>query len=113
MNLKYEGAIKMKFMDICSIEEAENTYIKDWYTKEYPEDEWGQKLKGNLSFYDLFEALDNYQDIYEFAGIDDSIIRERLFEKLSEIMGCEYDEVYNQWMLGSEMRHFRSINKGC
>lgn len=84
---------------MCCITEAKNTYIKDWYTKKYPDDELGQNLKDNINFYDLFNALDNYQDIYEFAGIDDSIIRERLFEKLSEIMKCEYDEVYEQWML--------------
>ncbi len=81
------------------ISEAKNIYIKDWYTKKYPDDELGQNLKDNLNFYDLFEALDDYKDIYKFAGIDDSLIRERLFEKLSEIMGCDYDEVFDQWML--------------
>lgn len=84
---------------MCCISEAKNTYVKDWYIKKYPNDEIGQNLKDNINFYDLFYALDNYQNIYEFAGIDDSIIRERLFEKLSEIMKCEYDEVYDQWML--------------
>ena len=83
---------------MCCISEAKNTYVKDWYTKKYPADKLGKNLKDNINFYDLFDALDNYQDIYEFAGIEDSIIRERLFEKLSEIMGCDYDEIFHQWI---------------
>ncbi len=82
--------------------EAKNTDIKNWYIKEYPTDELGQELKDNLSFYDLFEALDSYKDIYEFFGIDDSLVRERLFEKLSKIMKCDYDEIYSQWLLSKK-----------
>lgn len=78
--------------------EAKSIEIKDWYTKEYPDDEMGQKLKDDLDFYDLFDALDNYKDIYEFVGVDDSLVRERVFEKLSEIMKCDYDYIFDQWM---------------
>ena len=77
--------------------EATNTNIKDWYLKTYPTDKLGEELNGRATFYDLFEVLDYHQDIYNLFGIDDSIIRERIFEKLSEIMECSYDEIYNQW----------------
>ena len=79
-------------------DEALNTFLKDWYLKTYPTDELGEELNSRATFYDLFEALDNYQDIYNLFGINDSIIRERIFEKLSDIMECPYDEIYNQWL---------------
>ena len=78
--------------------EALNIFLKDWYTKTYPDDELGEKLNSRATFYDLFEALDNYQDIYNLFTIDDTIIRERLFEKLAEIMECPYEEIYKQWL---------------
>ena len=78
--------------------EALNTFLKDWYTKTYPDDELGEKLNSRATFYDLFEALDYHQDIYNLFGIEDSIVRERTFEKLAEIMECPYEEIYNQWL---------------
>lgn len=78
--------------------EALNTFLKDWYTKTYPDDKLGEKLNSRATFYDLFEALDNYQDIYNLFGIEDSIVRERIFEKLAEIMECPHEEIYNQWL---------------
>ena len=78
--------------------EALNTFIKDWYIKTYPNDELGEELNSRATFYDLFEALDNYQDVYNLFGIGDTIIRERIFEKLAEIMECPYEEIYNQWL---------------
>lgn len=78
--------------------EALNTFIKNWYIKIYRADELGEGLNSRATFYDLFEALDNYQDIYNLFGIEDSIVRERIFEKLAEIMECPYEEIYNQWL---------------
>lgn len=78
--------------------EALNTFIKDWYIKTYPTDELGKELNSKVTFYDLFEALDNYQDIYNLLEVEDSIIRERAFQKLSEITECSYEEIYNQWV---------------
>ena len=78
--------------------EALNTFIKDWYIKTYPTDEVGEELNSRATFYDLFEALENYQDVYNLFGIEDSIVRERIFEKLAEIMECPYEEIYNQWL---------------
>ncbi|MBQ6144023.1 MAG: hypothetical protein IJI84_06085 [Clostridia bacterium] len=79
-------------------DEALNTFLKDWCLKTYRTDELGEELNSRATFYDLFEALDNYQDIYNLFGINESIIRERIFEKLSEIMVCPYEEIYNQWL---------------
>lgn len=79
-------------------EKCKQLKIKDWYKGEYPTDKLGDDIKENITFYDIFDALDNYQDIYEIMGVDDSIIRERVFEKLAELMEVDYDYIYEQWL---------------
>lgn len=78
--------------------EATNTTLKEWYTKTYPTDDLGEELNEHATFYDLFEALEFHNDIYYKFNINDSIVRERLFEKLSNIIECDYDYIYNQWL---------------
>ena len=76
--------------------------IKNWYIEKYPEDKLGQEINPNVTFEDLFEALDTYKDVYEVLGGNiDSLIRERCFEKLSEIMEVPYDYIYDQWTLSN------------
>ena len=72
--------------------------IRDWYIKNYPEDELGQDIKKNITFYNAFECLDRGKDFYNFLGVDDSVIRERVFQKLAKVMKCDYDYIYNQWL---------------
>ena len=78
----------------------EDLKIKEWYLKEYPDDEVGEELYDDITFYDLFEAMDKYKNVYEFlGGFDiDTIVRERIFIKLAEIMNVDYDYVYEQWL---------------
>ena len=77
------------------------TKIKEWYMQEYPTDEVGETLNEETTFKDLYEALDNYEDIYNILGGEaDSIVRERCFEKLAEIMQVGYDYIYEQWIKG-------------
>lgn len=79
---------------------AEKTKIKEWYVKEYPTDELGAELNNEITFYDLFVVLDNYKGVYEALNVWDSIVRERVFSKLAEIMRVDYDYVYEQWLKG-------------
>ena len=82
----------------------ENQKIKDWYIKTYPTDSLGKELKDTVTFQDLFEALDNYRDVYATLFKDggaDSIVRERVFKELSKIMGVEYNYIYDQWLKGA------------
>lgn len=77
------------------------TKIKEWYMKEYPTDEVGETLNEESTFKDLYKALDNYEDIYDILGGEaDSIVRERCFEKMAEIMQVGYDYIYEQWIKG-------------
>lgn len=75
-----------------------NTSIKQAYLTCYWDDELGHKLN-DVTFEQLFNTLDNYKSVYDFIGVYDSLIRERLFSMLSVIMDVEYDYIYNQWML--------------
>ena len=79
-------------------ENATNTSIKQWYTETFPDDEEGEFLKEDVTFNDLFNAMDRYKCVYQFAGISDSIVRERIFEKLAEIIRVDYDYIYDQWL---------------
>ena len=77
---------------------TEKTRIKDWYCKEYSTDELGAELNENITFEDLFVVLDTYKDVYEALGVGDSIIRERVFDRLAKIMNVDYDYIFEQWL---------------
>lgn len=72
------------------------TKIKEWYMKEYSTDELGAEINNEITFEDLFVALDI--DVYEVLGVGDSVIRERCFEKLAEIMNVDYEDIYYKWL---------------
>ena len=72
--------------------------IKEFYLNNYPTDELGVELNENTNFTGLLNELVTNNDIYGYIGVGDSIIRERLFSKLSEILNCSYDYVYNLWL---------------
>ena len=74
--------------------------IKDWYSQQYPNDNIVDKLRDGVTFLDWFDTLDNYGNVYEliFKTGGDSIVRERCFEKLAEIMKCDYDYIHAQWL---------------
>lgn len=80
------------------------TKIRTWYAREYPSDDLAKEISPTITFRDLFDALDAYQDVYELLGVGDSVIRERVFTKLAEIIGMDYDYIYDQWLMGAHMR---------
>ena len=72
--------------------------IREFYSKAYPSDEMGKSINPEATFDGLVQTLSNCQDVYEYLYVYDSIIRERLFEKLSEILDCEYEVIYQRWL---------------
>lgn len=89
-NKKIEN--KIKKLDIS---------IKDWYIKTYPSDEVAQTLSPKATFLDLNNLLNSNKGelVYELLGGDsDSVIRERCFEKLSELTDQSYKDIYNKWL---------------
>ena len=73
--------------------------IKEYYTRNFPSDELGEELNDTATFDMLFIILFTRKDVYEYIGVGDSIIRERIFERLSEIKGISKNDVYHQWLL--------------
>lgn len=73
--------------------------IRDFYLEQYPTDDLGIEIDPNATFEGLFKVLDSYRDVYEYIGVGDSVIRERVFEELASIMQVDYDYIYNQWLI--------------
>lgn len=73
------------------------TVIKDWYIAEFPNDELGAELLDDFTFEDLFNDLTHNVFDYECCA-DDSLVRERVFEELSNILGVDYDVIYRKWI---------------
>jgi len=72
--------------------------LKEFYLENYPTDELGVEINENANFVGLINELHNGNDVYEYIGVGDSIIRERLFERLAEELETSYDYVYNLWL---------------
>ena len=72
--------------------------IREFYVKNYPTDSMGNGINPTATFDGLWKILNTYGDVYEYLYVYDSIIRERLFEKLASNKGCDYDVIYQQWL---------------
>jgi hypothetical protein len=72
--------------------------IKEFYLETYPTDELGVEINENATFTGLYHSLHIGNDPYEYIGVGDSIVRERCFEKLAEIIDTSYDYVYDLWL---------------
>ena len=73
--------------------------IKEFYLNTYPTDELGVELIETATFVGLLDVLhNNTKDVYDYIGVGDSIVRERVFARLAEILEAPYDYVYNLWL---------------
>jgi hypothetical protein len=72
--------------------------IREFYLENYPTDELGVEVNDGLTFSGLLNVLFTDGNVYEYIGVCDSIVRERLFERLAEELGTPYDYVYDLWL---------------
>lgn len=72
--------------------------IREWYISAYPDDEAGQGIDKNLTFEEVYHALNMNDDINDTIGVGDSVIRERIFQELSYIYRVSYDDIYDKWI---------------
>jgi hypothetical protein len=72
--------------------------IRQFYLENYPTDDLGLELNETPTFAGLLNQLIVGGDVYRYIGVGDSIIRERLFERLAEELNVKYDYVYNLWI---------------
>ncbi len=71
--------------------------IKLYYKKNYPDDELGNGIR-DITFLELFKNLDRGINIYETINVNDSIVRERLFQGLADLFDSDYNYIYNKWL---------------
>jgi hypothetical protein len=77
--------------------------IREYYLTNFPTDELGAEINPTATFDGLVRVLNNYEDVYEYIGVSDSVIRWRLFEKLSEITTTEYSVIYDLWLQSADV----------
>ena len=70
--------------------------IKEWYTATYPTDNLGPRLTG--TFGGAMQCLLSGGDFYGYVAQADSIVRERIFSKLSKMLDVGYNEIYQLWI---------------
>ena len=81
-----------------SDEDELNSSVKEWYLNSFDVDNLGSEISENVTFGDVMRCLEEHNDFYECIGGGDSVIRERVFEKLAEILNVEPLTVYYQWL---------------
>jgi hypothetical protein len=72
--------------------------IREYYLETYPTDDLGLDLNLTPTFAGLLNQLIVGGDVYRYIGVADSVIRERLFERLAQELEVSYDYVYNLWI---------------
>ena len=72
--------------------------IREFYVKNYPSDDMGDGINPTATFAGLLNQLIIGGDVYAYLYVYDSIIRERLFERLAEELNVKYEYVYNLWL---------------
>ena len=72
--------------------------IRQFYLENYPTDDLGLELNETPTFAGLLNQLIVGGDVYRYIGVADSVIRERLFERLANELEVGYDYVYDLWL---------------
>ena len=72
--------------------------VKEFYLKNYPSDELGKEINEDASFVGLLWTLQSKGDVYDFLGVFDSIVRERVFEELAKQLRLSYTTIYELWL---------------
>jgi hypothetical protein len=72
--------------------------IRKFYLEAFPTDELGVEINPKANFESLWIVIRGGL-FYEYIGVFDSVVRERIFEKLSELTGHDYDYIYNEWII--------------
>lgn len=94
------------------VEELKSTNLYDWFIGKYPDEEkYVRKMDRGLTLFDVIDAMQNGEDFYEYTGVTDSVDRERIFSKLSEVMSIDYDCIYYLWMYSSKIAANKYYNK--
>mgnify|MGYP001064545783 CR=1 FL=1 len=87
--------------------ESLQSSVKEWYSRQYPTDELASSLNEKATFGTVRDALMSGKDVYSELGNDDSVMRERVFGKLADVLDVSYKSVYDAWIEHSESAETR------
>jgi len=79
-----------------------NINVNEDYVTDFPTDDLGKEINKDLNFLQLFNGLLCGKDIYEMLDVSDSLIRERVLERLAYLMGIDYQIIYYLWLNNNE-----------
>lgn len=77
--------------------------IFPWYAKNFPKDVAAAgSIYMDATFGDLLDILEDgeSEENEELLGLEDSVVRERVFEQLAKMCGCDYEDIYELWING-------------
>ncbi|MDE6028734.1 MAG: ssDNA-binding domain-containing protein [Clostridiales bacterium] len=78
--------------------------VKKWYVRTFPSDEIASTLSDSVTFDDVRRTILDGKDIYAtLGGSADSVVRERVFRGLADVLNVDYGAVYNDWLDNTEM----------
>jgi hypothetical protein len=83
---------------------AESESIRKHYINSYPTDELGSDINPKATFDGLYKVLEKGKDAYAYIGVGDSIVRERIFEKLADLKGVDYEVIYTMWLYADSLK---------
>ena len=72
--------------------------MKEFYLQAYPTDELGAEINEGTNFYGLLDCLWSGKDVYEYIGVYDSLVRERLFDELQNRANFSREHVSYIWL---------------
>jgi hypothetical protein len=99
-------------IDSENITLAKRLKVKKWYTKTYPTDDLGQEIREDLSFWSFWSLMSQGYDVYSILGVSDSLVRERVFGKLSKILEVDYDVIYKKWLNSNKYENGGGLPQG-
>lgn len=74
-----------------------NTEIRSWYMAKFPTDDLGKQIRPKLTFAKVWTEMKKGSDYYSMMS-GDSVMRERVFDGISDAYKIPYDTVYDTWL---------------
>lgn len=85
-----------------TVDKLSKMNLKQLYMREFPEEEaFFDDLNEKTTLYDVVVGLNNGVDVYEIIFKDDhgdSVVRENVFNLISEALNIDYEDVYQCWL---------------
>lgn len=69
---------------------TKETNIKQWYKENYSSDDLGEEIREDITFFDLFKAIDRHFLPHQILNVFDSVLEDRILDGLDEMLQQPY-----------------------